>query len=44
MQPKKPRPRPAVETVIVDVVEEPLPGVITVTEFDGTEVRETPGE
>ena len=36
-QRKKP-PRPAVETVVVDVIEEPAPGVITVTE-----VEETPG-
>ena len=32
---------PAVETVVVDVIEEPVPGVITVTEFEETEVRET---
>ncbi len=44
VQPMNPPPSPAVETVIVDVVEEPVPGVITVTEFEGTEVRETPGE
>ena len=31
---------PAVETVVVDVIEEPVPGVITVTEFEETEVRE----
>jgi len=30
----------AVETVVVDVIEEPVPGVITVTEFEETEVRE----
>ena len=29
-----------VETTIVDVVEEPVPGVITVTEFEETDVRE----
>ena len=28
------------ETVIVDVVDKPIPGVITVTEFEETEVRE----
>lgn len=28
--------RPEVETVVVDVVEEPIPGVITVTEFEET--------
>jgi hypothetical protein len=32
-------PTPAVETVVVDVVEEPAPGVITVTEFEETQVR-----
>jgi hypothetical protein len=31
-------PSPAVETVVVDVVEEPTPGVITVTEFEETQV------
>jgi hypothetical protein len=31
---------PAVETVVVDVIEEPLPGVITVTEFEETEIRD----
>jgi hypothetical protein len=31
-------PSPAVETVVVDVVEEPVPGVITVTEFEETRV------
>jgi hypothetical protein len=31
---------PAVETVVVDVVEEPVPGVAVVTEFEATEVRE----
>jgi hypothetical protein len=31
---------PAVETVIVDVIEEPLPGVITVTEFEETDIRD----
>ncbi len=30
---------PAVETVVVDVIDEPVPGVITVTEFEKTEVR-----
>jgi hypothetical protein len=30
----------AVETVVVDVIEEPVPGVITVTEFEETQVRE----
>ena len=31
---------PAVEAVVVDVIEEPVPGVITVTEFEETKVRE----
>jgi hypothetical protein len=29
-----------VETTIVDVIEKPAPGVITVTEFEGTDIRE----
>jgi hypothetical protein len=29
---------PAVETIVVDVVEEPTPGVKTVTEFEETQV------
>jgi hypothetical protein len=36
----KPPSTPAVETVVVDVVEEPLLGVTVVTEFEATEVRE----
>jgi hypothetical protein len=36
----KPSKVPAAETVIVDVIEEPVPGVITVTEFEQTEVRD----
>jgi hypothetical protein len=31
-------PTPVVETAVVDVVEEPAPGVITVTEFEETQV------
>jgi len=31
---------PAVETLLVDVVEEPIPGVAVVTEIEATEVRE----
>ncbi len=31
---------PVVETVVVDVVEEPVPGVPVVTEFEATEVRD----
>ena len=30
---------PAVETVIVDVIEEPVPGVMVVSEFEATEIR-----
>jgi hypothetical protein len=36
----KPPSTPAVETVVVDVVEEPVPGVAVVTEIEATEVRE----
>jgi hypothetical protein len=36
----KPPTTPEVETVVVDVVEEPVPGVTVVTEFEATEVRE----
>jgi hypothetical protein len=36
----KPPSIPVVETVVVDVIEEPLPGVTVVTEFEATEVRE----
>jgi hypothetical protein len=39
-RPVKPPNTTAVETVVVDVIEEPVPGVITVTEFEETEVRE----
>lgn len=38
--PVRPPKAPAAETVIVDVIEEPVPGVITVTEFEQTEIRE----
>ena len=31
---------PTVETVTVDVIEEPAPGVVTITEFEEAEVRE----
>ena len=40
MPPVKPPGVPTAETVIIDVIEEPVPGVITVTEFEATEVRE----
>ena len=31
---------PTVETVVVDAIEKPTPDVITITEFEETEVRE----
>src|SRR5437588_10009150 len=31
--------QPAVETVVVDLIEQPAPGIITVTEVEETEVR-----
>lgn len=31
---------PEAETVIVDVIEEPAPGVVVVTEYEATEIRE----
>jgi len=39
---KKGRPQgiPVIETTIIDVIEQPVPGVITVTEFEKTDVRE----
>ena len=30
---------PKVETVVVDIVEEPIPGVMVVTELEATEIR-----
>ncbi len=36
----KPSTAPSVETVVVDVIEEPVPGVITVTEFEETDIRD----
>jgi hypothetical protein len=30
---------PTVETVIVDMIEEPVPGVMVVTEFEATGIR-----
>ena len=40
----KPPSSPAVETLTVDVIEEPAPGVTVVTEIEATEVREpSPG-
>jgi hypothetical protein len=44
---RKKAPRPAVETVVVDVIEEPAPGVITVTEIEETQIpagRDEPEE
>ena len=32
--------QPGAPTVVVDVIEKPAPGVITITEFEETEVRE----
>jgi hypothetical protein len=37
----KPPITPVAETTIVDVVQEPAPGVITITEFEETDIRET---
>ncbi len=31
---------PTVETITIDVIEEPVPGVIAITEFEETEVRD----
>ena len=39
----KPPSTPAVETVVVDVIEEPVPGVAVVTEIEATEVRDESG-
>jgi hypothetical protein len=38
--PMEPPSTSTVETVTVDVIEEAAPGEITITEFEGTEVRE----
>ncbi len=40
VQPMTPQSPAEIETVTVDVIEETAPGVITVTEFEETEVRE----
>jgi hypothetical protein len=37
---KEVRKQPVRETVVVDVVEQPAPGVISVTEFEETVTRE----
>ena len=39
----KPPSTPAVATVVVDVIEEPVPGVTVVTEFQATEVGDESG-
>jgi hypothetical protein len=39
----KPPSTAAVETLVVDVIEEPVPGVTVVTEFEATEVRDESG-
>jgi hypothetical protein len=35
---------PTVETVVVDVIEEPVPGVMVVSEFEATEIRQPSGD
>jgi len=35
---------PTVETVVVDVIEEPVPGVMVVSEFEATEIRGPSGD
>jgi hypothetical protein len=40
----KPPSSPAVETLTVDVIEKPVPGVTVVTEIEATEVRERSAE
>ena len=42
VQPMK-QPAPTVETVVVDVIEKPAPDVITITEFEETEVQSSLG-
>jgi hypothetical protein len=39
----KPPSTPAVETVVVEVIEEPVAGVTVVAEFEATEVRDESG-
>jgi hypothetical protein len=38
MPPKQPG-KPQAETVIVDMIEEPVPGVLVITEFEATGIR-----
>ena len=40
VQPMQSERIPVRESVIVDVIEQPVPDVITITEFEETEVRE----
>ena len=40
----KPPSTPVVETVVVDVIDEPVAGVTVVTEFEATEMREASPE
>lgn len=40
----KPKPEQRAETVIVDVVEEPVPGVMVVSEFEATRVLDSEEE
>jgi hypothetical protein len=35
---------PTVETVVVDVIEKPVPGVMVVSEFEATEIRRPSGD
>lgn len=37
-------PQPPVERVIVDTIEEPVPGVVVVTEYEAVVQRGTPGD
>lgn len=41
---KAAKPLPPVETVVVDTVEEPVPGVVVVTEYTATIQRPKPNE
>ena len=43
MRAVKPPSTPAVATVVVDVIEEPVPSVTVVTEFQATEVGDESG-
>ena len=43
-KPPKPPIPPVAETTIVDVVEKPAPDVITITEFEETDIREAGAE